>query len=65
MEIIESGKYGYCFESENPENLALEIEHIIKIYNKKELSEKVAKAYDRVVKEFGISQTAHNYLINY
>lgn len=65
MEIIENGKYGFYFEKENAENLAFQIEKIIKTYNKEGSRLKIVKAFDRVTREFDIKNTATNYLKNY
>lgn len=65
MEIIENGKYGYFFQSGNSNDLANKIIEIITYKDSESLIQKTEKAYNRVLKEFDIKNTAKNYLQNY
>lgn len=65
MEIIENGKYGYHFQSGNAEDLAKQLDSIIKQYNTKQQQQMVEAAYQHVINNFEILNTAKYYLENY
>lgn len=62
MDVIDDGKYGYYFESENVEDCASVIRNIIINGINKEL---VDSAYQRVHTIFDVTQTAKQYLAQY
>ncbi|HZL08490.1 MAG TPA: glycosyltransferase family 4 protein [Prolixibacteraceae bacterium] len=65
MEIIENGKFGFYFKSNNFENMAIKIQFIKDNINS-ELVEKIVKsAYQHVKENFEISFTVSKYFQNY
>ncbi|MDR2406917.1 MAG: glycosyltransferase family 4 protein [Bacteroidales bacterium] len=65
MEIIESGKYGYYFKSENVNDLAAKITDIIENYRTEKHHYMIENAYKHVLANFDIKNTALNYLVAY
>lgn len=65
MELIDRGKYGYCFEIGNASSLATMIEKVMTDYKTNDIQTLVDRAYDRVVEDFDIKKTGVNYLNNY
>lgn len=65
MELIDRGKYGYCFEISNASSLATMIEKVMTDYKTNDIQTLVDRAYDRVVEDFDIKKTGVNYLNNY
>ncbi len=65
MEIIENGKYGYFFESNNTLSLSKEIAEIIGNYNSTNFTNRIEQSYLHVNNCFSINQTAQNYLNQY
>lgn len=61
MEIIDDGKYGYCFQNGNIEDCASKIESIIKSDN----TDLVKAAYKHIYENFNIEKTAKNYIDEY
>lgn len=61
LEIIENGKYGYCFKNGDIEDCSLKIEQIMNTDNTK----LVYDAYKRVYNNFNIEETAKNYIKEY
>jgi glycosyltransferase involved in cell wall biosynthesis len=65
MEIIENGKYGYHFKTENAHDLAAKIMDIIENYRTEKHQHTVESAYLHVIANFDIKNTASNYLDAY
>jgi glycosyltransferase involved in cell wall biosynthesis len=65
MEIIENGKYGYYFKTENVNDLIEKIMHIITHYNNENNMQMIENAYQHVITKFDIKKTAVNYLREY
>lgn len=65
MEIIDNGKYGYRFVSENSQDLAQHILLIQEEYGSSAFHEKIMSGYDHIQKCYDIKQTASNYLKQY
>lgn len=65
LEIINNGKYGYYFVSEDPYSCAQEIENILFKKNKSKIKEKINSAYDYALCKFSIQNTAKEYLDEY
>jgi len=65
MEIIDNGKFGYYFTSENSKELANKIFEIQINYTSKQIKEKIEKGYAKVVQSYDIKQTALTYLKYY
>ena len=65
MEIIESGKYGLYFKSEDYNDLAIKIEEVIKIYGSQEFLELIISAQQRVLELYDIRTTAKTYIQHY
>jgi glycosyltransferase involved in cell wall biosynthesis len=65
MEIIENGKYGYHFKTENANDLAAKIMDIIENYHTEKHQHTVESAYMHVIANFDIKNTALNYLKAY
>lgn len=61
MEIIENGKYGYYFKSDDATNCAYEIEKIMSTPT----HEMVSKAYQQVISKFNVKKTAQEYIEQY
>ena len=61
MEIIENGKCGFYFESENIDNLVNSIKNIMQ-YDKMGMSQIVNRAYDRVKSLYDVKITAKRYI---
>lgn len=61
MEIIDSGKFGYCFKSGSSEDCVEKIRFIMSNDN----SEMVNQAYNRVLTEFNVENTAKKYFEYY
>lgn len=61
LEIINNGKYGFCFKNGDVEDCAIKIETIMNTDNTK----LVNAAYERVYNSFNIEQTAKNYIKQY
>jgi len=64
-EIIENGKYGYCYESNNSNDLARVIYDCVNSYNSKEMNAKINDAYLYVSKTFDIENVSKEYLNEY
>lgn len=62
MEIIENGKYGYCFKSGDDVDLANKIETIVNQSITEEHQVLISQAYQRVVNNFDIAHTASRYI---
>lgn len=62
MEIIANGKYGYFFKSGDTEDLAKKIVSIERKSNRQEHKKLIVRAYQHVIDNFDIAQTAANYL---
>lgn len=62
LEIIENGRYGFSFISENINDCSAMIEYIIK---NKNLSNLTNKAYEHVAKNYDVKRTACSYLQEY
>lgn len=65
MEVIDDGKYGYYFESGNPQSLADQLNFIISNYNSEDMKQKIESAYIRVKNCFDIKETARKYIEEY
>ncbi len=65
MEIIENGKYGYFFPSNDSNELAEQIFKIYNNYDTQEMNKKIEMAYEYAKKNFDITETAKNYITNY
>jgi glycosyltransferase involved in cell wall biosynthesis len=65
MEIIDSGKYGYFFKSGDADNLAEKIDLIRSQSASQEHQRLIKRAYQHVIDNFDIVQTANGYLKNY
>lgn len=61
MEIIENGKYGYHFKSDDATNCAYEIEKIMNTPT----HEIVSKAYQQAISKFNVKKTAQEYIEEY
>jgi glycosyltransferase involved in cell wall biosynthesis len=64
-EILENGKYGLMFESDNHEDLALQIENAIRLYENGDIVKLVESAYSHCIKSFNIKRTAQEYCKSY
>lgn len=65
MEIIQNGKYGYCFGIGDANDCAAKILQIIADYGGEDTRTKLDLAYDYVRKNFDITQTAKSFLDEY
>jgi glycosyltransferase involved in cell wall biosynthesis len=65
MEIIEYGKYGRFFESNNFHSLSNKLNEIIENYDSPALKYMVDQAFEHVCSNFSIKQTAKKYLEYY
>lgn len=65
MEVIDRGKYGYCFEIGNARSLTTMIEKVMTDYKTNNIQTLVDRAYVRVVEEFDIKETGLKYLNKY
>jgi glycosyltransferase involved in cell wall biosynthesis len=65
MEIIENGKYGYYFQTENADELAAKIMYIIENYRTEKHQHIIENAYMHVIANFDIKNTALEYLNAY
>jgi glycosyltransferase involved in cell wall biosynthesis len=65
MEIVENGKYGWVFESDNKDDCAGKILDIMKHYNNSEFQSKIISAFDFACSSFSIENTSKNYLFEY
>jgi glycosyltransferase involved in cell wall biosynthesis len=65
MEIIENGKYGYYFKTENTNDLAAKIRYIIENDHTEKHQDTIENAYMHVIRNFDIKKTALNYLDAY
>lgn len=63
-EILENGKYGYIFESDNVKSLKDNILEIVELHcdTPKLLEQNVEKSYQRAISEFDVSITVNNYM---
>ena len=61
MEIIDNGKYGYSFISENSRDLAQKILSIQEEYRSSAFYNKITNGYDHIIQLYDIKQTASNY----
>ena len=64
-EILEYGKYGLMFENNSYEDLAFQIEHSIKMYEKGEMAALTELAYSHCLANFNIVRTAKDYCVSY
>jgi len=64
-EILEDGRYGLMFKSNNYEDLALQIEKAIELYDNGEIDKKVESAYGHCLANFNITRTAQEYCDSY
>lgn len=63
MEIIQEGKYGYYFKTEDYDDLAIQLKDIIENYDeRRKISE---KAYQHCINNYTINLTAKEYIKNY
>lgn len=65
MEIIQCGKFGYCFEVGNAEDCAKKITKIMSEYNKHGLEENIDRSYRYALEHFDIKKTATDYITHY
>jgi glycosyltransferase involved in cell wall biosynthesis len=65
MEIIENGKYGYCFKTENVDDLVEKIIGIIDHYQSEKYQHMIEDAYMHAITNFDIKNTVLNYLNMY
>jgi glycosyltransferase involved in cell wall biosynthesis len=65
LEIIEYGKYGYTFKSEDAKDLAQKILSIQEKYGAVAFNEKIMNGYSHIVKLYDIIKTSSNYLMQY
>lgn len=65
MEIIDQGRYGYFFDSEDPSSCAEIILKIIQEYGNDNFHKKIEQGHLFVSNNFTIRQTAENYLNHY
>lgn len=64
-EILEYGKYGIMFESDNYEDLALQIENAVRLYENGEIVKIIESAYHHCITNFNITRTAQEYCESY
>lgn len=65
IEIIENGKYGFCFKKGNVDSLTKTIKHLFDTYNEKSTIELIEKAYSYAMEKFDVRITAKEYLKQY
>jgi glycosyltransferase involved in cell wall biosynthesis len=65
LEIIEHGKYGWIFDSDNAFDCAEKILNIMHNYNSVIFHKKLESAFSFSIKSFSIAKTARNYLLQY
>lgn len=64
-EILENGKHGILFESDNHEDLAVQIENAIKLYENGDIVKMIESAYSHCISNFNIKRTAQEYCESY
>ena len=64
-EILQNGKYGFMFESENINDLAKQIRNVVNLFNENKIQEVVEKNYIYCSKNFDVRITAKNYCRSY
>jgi glycosyltransferase involved in cell wall biosynthesis len=60
-EILEKGKYGFLFEKDNTNDLALKINTVVSYYKTGNIIEMTEKAYQHCKMNFNVQTTAINY----
>ena len=64
-EILENGKHGMMFENNNYEDLALQIENAMRLYENGEIVKIIESAYNHCLINFDITRTAQEYCDSY
>lgn len=64
-EILEYGKHGIMFENNNYEDLALQIENAMRLYESGEIVKMIESAYHHCLINFNITRTAKEYCESY
>jgi len=64
-EILAYGKHGIIFENDNYEDLALQIENAMRLYENGEIVKLIESAYNHCIINFDINRTAREYCDSY
>ena len=64
-EILDYGKHGIMFENSNYEDLALQIENAMRLYENGEIVKIIESAYNHCLLNFNITRTAKEYCESY
>jgi glycosyltransferase involved in cell wall biosynthesis len=64
-EILEYGKHGILFENSNFEDLSLQIENAMRLYENGEIVKLIESAYNHCIINFDITRTAREYCDSY